>query len=100
MGFPGGSMVENPPANAGYTSSILGSERSTLEKDMVPILVFLPGKSHGQRSLVGYIVHGVTKESDMTYQLNNNHMFMLTCKHVYKNWYVWLGIKQNLPLHG
>ena len=27
--------------------------------------VFLPGKSHGQRSLVGY-VHGVTKELDLT----------------------------------
>ena len=27
---------------------------------------FLPGKSYGQRSLVGYIVHGVTKGSDAT----------------------------------
>ena len=26
-----------------------------------PTPVFLPGKSHGQRSLVGYIVHGVAK---------------------------------------
>ena len=26
-----------------------------------PIPVFLPGESHGQRSLVGYIVHGVAK---------------------------------------
>ena len=26
-----------------------------------PTPVFLPGKSHGQRSLVGYTVHGVTK---------------------------------------
>ena len=31
-----------------------------------PTPVFLPGKSHGQRSLAGYIVHGVAKESDMT----------------------------------
>ena len=23
--------------------------------------VFLPGKSHGQRSLAGYMIHGVTK---------------------------------------
>ena len=34
-------------------------------------LVLLPGKSHGQRSLVGYTVHGVTKSrtrlSDFTY---------------------------------
>ena len=26
-----------------------------------PTPVFLPGKSHGQRSLVGYMVHGVAK---------------------------------------
>ena len=25
-----------------------------LEKEMAPTLVFLPGKSHGQRSLAGY----------------------------------------------
>ena len=36
-----------------------------------PPPVFLPGKSHGQRSLVGY-VHVVTKELDTSYQLNNN----------------------------
>ena len=31
-----------------------------------PTPVFLPGKSHGQKSLVGYTVHRVAKESDMT----------------------------------
>ena len=30
-------------------------------RDWQPAPVFLPGKSHGQRSLVGYTVHGVTK---------------------------------------
>ena len=33
--------------------------------------VFLPGKSHGQRSLAGYSPWG-SKESDTTEQLNNN----------------------------
>ena len=28
LGFPGGSVVKNPPANAGDMSSIPGSERS------------------------------------------------------------------------
>ena len=37
----------------------LGQEDS-LEKDMQPTPVFLPGESHGQRSLVG-TVHGVEK---------------------------------------
>ena len=33
------------------------------------IVIFLPGKSHGQRSLVGYCLGGLT-ESDMTEQLS------------------------------
>ena len=43
-GFPGGSEVKNLPANAGDSGSILQSGGS----------VFLPGKSHGQRNLVGH----------------------------------------------
>ena len=31
-----------------------------------PTPVFLPGKSHGQRRLADYIVHGVAKELDTT----------------------------------
>ena len=49
-GFPGGSAVKNLPAKEGEVDSILGSGRS-LGKE-API--FLPGKSHEQRSLVGY----------------------------------------------
>ena len=30
-----------------------------LEKEMATHSRFLPGKSHGQRSLAGYIAHGV-----------------------------------------
>ena len=36
-----------------------------LEEEMAPTPVFLPGKSHGQRGLVGS-VHAVPKESDKT----------------------------------
>ena len=49
----GGSMVKNPPANAGDLGSILGSRRS-LEQAMAPIPVFLPVISHRQRSPAGY----------------------------------------------
>ena len=58
-------VVRNLPANAGGvrdTSSIPGSERS-LEKEPTP--PFLPGESHGQRSLAGYGPWGY-KESDAT----------------------------------
>ena len=37
----------------------------TLEKEMAPTPVFLPGESQGQRSLVGFRLWGRT-ESDMT----------------------------------
>ena len=37
-----------------------------------PTLVFLPGKSHGQRSLVGYTPQG-RKELDVTEQLTHTH---------------------------
>ena len=45
-----------------------------------PTPVFLPGKFHGQRSLVGYSPWGL-KESDMTEQLsaNNDNCFTMLC---------------------
>ena len=41
-----------------------------LEKKWQPPLVFLPGESHGERSLAGYSPWGL-KELDTTEQLNN-----------------------------
>ena len=40
-----------------------------LEKEMAPTPVFLPGESHGRRSLVGYSPWG-RKESDTTERLH------------------------------
>ena len=63
-------MVKNPPANSGDTGNlgfIPGSGRSAGEGNGNP--VFLPGKSHGQRSLEA-TVHGVA-ESDTTEQLHS-----------------------------
>ena len=45
-------MVKNSPANAGDTGSKPGWEKP-LEKEMAVTSAFLPGKSLGQRSLVG-----------------------------------------------
>ena len=53
-GFPGGPVVKNLPASAGDVGSIPGSERSPGGGNGNPLPVFLPGKSHGPRSLVGY----------------------------------------------
>ena len=53
MDFPGGSVVRNPPANAGSVDLIPGSGRSPGEGNG-NLGIFMPGKSYGQRSLVGY----------------------------------------------
>ena len=53
MGFLGGSDGKEPANNAVDPSSIPGSERSLGEGNGNPP-VFLPGGSHGQKSLVGY----------------------------------------------
>ena len=54
--------------SAGNLGLIPGSGHSPGEENGNPIPVFLPGKSHGQRSLVGYSPWG-HEESDMTEQL-------------------------------
>ena len=64
MGFPRWlSGKKNPPAIAGDESLMPGSVRSPEEWQPTP--VFLPGKSHGQRSLLGYGPWGC-KELDTT----------------------------------
>ena len=47
-------MVKNPPVNAGDAGLIPGLVISPWRRKWQPILVFLPGEFHGQRSLVGY----------------------------------------------
>jgi len=54
QGFPGSSAVSNLLANGENTGSIPGLGRPTEEEKWQPTPVFLAGKSHGQRSLVGY----------------------------------------------
>ena len=64
LGFPGVSAVKNTPTNAGDVGSIPRSGKSPGEgKQLTP--AFLPGKSHGQRSLAGYTPWGC-KESNTT----------------------------------
>ena len=65
-GFPGGSVVKNPPASAGNSrdvGSIPRGGKIPWRRKWQPIRVFLPGKSHGERSLVGQSPQG-RKELD------------------------------------
>ena len=64
LGFPGGSDGKALPSVREARVQSLGWE-DPLEKENATHLVFLPGKSHGQRTLVGYSLWGL-KESDTT----------------------------------
>ena len=54
VGFPGGSVVRNPPANAGDMGLIPGLGRFPWRRKWQPSPVLLPGISHGQWSLAGF----------------------------------------------
>ena len=70
--------VKNPPAMQDTWVRSLGQE-NPLEEGMAPIPVFLPGKSHGQRRLLGYNLWGsktaghdlVTKQQKPKYWLTD-----------------------------
>ena len=74
-GFPGCSVVENPPANAGDTDSIPGLGRSPWRRNWQPTPVFLPGQSYGQRNLLGY---------ESTGSQRVGHNWVLVCTHTEK----------------
>ena len=67
-------MVKNAPANAGVSHRFhpwIG--KIAWGRKWQPTLVFLPGKSHGQRNLVGSIQSTGSPESDTTQGLDNHH---------------------------
>ena len=75
QGFPGGTVIKNPPANAwdtGDPSSILGSGRSPGEGNANPFQYSCLGNPMDKGSW-WTTVHGVAKESDTTYRLNSNN---------------------------
>ena len=54
-------VVENPPANAGDARFNPWVGKILWRRKWQPTPVFLPRESHGQRSLAGYTVYGVTE---------------------------------------
>ena len=52
--FPGGLVGKEKACNAEVMGPIPGSGRPPWRRAWQPIPVFMPGESHGQRSLVGY----------------------------------------------
>ena len=68
-GFPDGSVVNNLPSNAGDAGSMglipVWGRLPRVGNSILAPLVFLPGKSRGQRILVGHSPRG-HKESNTT----------------------------------
>ena len=64
VGFPGGSASKESACNVEELGLIPRLGRSW-RREWLPTPIFLPGKSHGQRSLMGYSPWG-HQESDTT----------------------------------
>ena len=71
MGFPGGSVVKNLPANAGDVGLIPGLGRSPV-KGNGKLLQYSCLGNPMDRGAWQATVHGVAKELDTTEGLNNN----------------------------
>ena len=67
LGFQGGAVVKNLPANVGDARDVnsIPGWGDPWRRKWQPIPLFLPGKFHGQRNLVGYSPWSF-KESDTT----------------------------------
>ena len=72
MGFPGGSVVKNLPANAGNTGSVPGLGRSTREGNGNPLQYSCLGNPIDRGASLTVILR-VTKESDVIHQLDRNN---------------------------
>ena len=96
-GFPSGSVVKNPPANAGDTSLIPGLERSPGVGNGNP-LQYSCLENPIDRGTWRATVRRAAKESDMTYWLNNNkdirkgpgHPLMALALNQAVPWQTWL----------
>ena len=72
ISFPSGSEDKVSACNAQGPGSIPGLERFPWRRKWQPTPIFLPGESHGQRSLAGYSPQGC-KKSDTTKRLHISH---------------------------
>ena len=70
MGFPGGPVVKNLPANAGDVGSVPGSGRSPGEENVNPLQYSCLGNPM-DRGAWQTTVHGIAKELDSWTQLSN-----------------------------
>jgi len=74
LGFPGGASDKEPAYQCRSCGSDPWFRKIPWRRAWKPTLAFLPERSHGLRSLVGYSPWGY-KESDMTEQRGNIRMY-------------------------
>ena len=79
LGFPRGSVVKNSPANQEIQETQIQSLgwEDPLKKKWQPTPVFLPGKSHGQRSLVDYNPWGHEKSDTTEHEQARIYLLLL-----------------------
>ena len=85
--------VKNLPAHArdaGDTGSIPGLEDPPWRRKWQPTPVFLPGKSHGERSLAGYSRWG-HRESQTRLRTAQHDMEVLITTFSLRKWFVWVS---------
>ena len=92
--FPSGSVVKNPPANAGDASSISGSGRFPGVGNGNPLQLFLSGKFHEWRSLVGCSPWGHRVGHDWATKHIHVHinMLLLTKIHILLKFHYFLDV--------
>ena len=86
QGFPGGAAVKNPPANTGdkETKTAVQSWVGKIpwRRKWHPTPVFLPGESHGQRSLVGYSPRAVKGPVRPDWATEHTHLPTVNSSHL------------------
>ena len=78
MGFLGDSVVKNLPSTPETWVQSLGLE-DPLEKKWQPAPLFLPGESHGERSLVGYSPWGRIQSATTEQLADKRQMARILC---------------------
>ena len=92
--FPSGSDCKESACNAGNMGSIPWLGRSPGGMSGNPLQYSCLENRHGQKSLAGYTVHGVT-ESDTTEWLSTAHIYL----HVFSfHWYIFILNRVLLPI--
>ena len=79
MGFPGGSAIKNPSANARDMGSIPGLGMIPWRRAWHPTPVFLPGRTSRTEEPGGLQIMGSHKESDTTERLSTHGRVSIGC---------------------